>query len=89
MMFGFIFRTFMFVSVVATYTMSVWNLISSHFIEEFRKYMSNQKIEIKNVTIAQKVIFNKTMYLKQPACTKATYFAEILDCYSHLHECKH
>lgn len=82
-MFGFLLRGFVFVSVVTTYTISMWNLISSHFIREFNSYISSQKIVVNSSLLNQDDVFNKTL-----PCTTANYFANILGVYLHANQCK-
>lgn len=82
-MFGFLFRGFVFVSVVTTYTISMWSLISSHFIKEFNSYISSQKTLLSSTCSS----LPKQKEL-EPPCTKANYFADILSDYLYLYQCK-
>lgn len=72
-MFGFLFRGFLFLSVVTTYTFSVWNLICKHFIEEFNRHIN---VHNKNST-ELRYVFNKTD--SEENCTIANYFESILN----------
>lgn len=86
-MFALLFRGFVFVSVVTTYTFSVWNLITKHFIDEFSAYLNNKESVIRNTSTTPYVSPKHDLDSRR-VCTKQNLFAELLYDYLHLHECK-
>lgn len=73
-MFGFIFRGFLFLSIVTTYTLSVWNLICGHFVEQFNKQIRTEKaVENNNISNVETDV--------NIVCTKEHYFASMLEDY--------
>lgn len=77
-MFALLFRGLLFISVVATYTFSVWNMISKHFIEEFNKHLTTQRDVTNTPNIEQ----------GGEVCVKADVFAMVLHDYLHFNECR-
>lgn len=77
-MFALLLRGLLFISVVTTYTFSVWNMISRHFIEEFNKHLTTQR----------DVINTRNTEQGGHVCVTPNVFAKVLYDYLHSNECK-
>lgn len=42
-MIGLMLRSLFFISILTTYTLSVWNIIDNYFREEFKKYLNSKE----------------------------------------------
>lgn len=73
-MIGLMLRSLFFISIVTTYTLSVWNLIDNYFREEFKKYLNNEQST--NSQVNRSDIANTSYKVAKSTCTVVEIFLQ-------------
>lgn len=81
-MFGLLLRGVLFLSIVAAYTMGVWNLIENYFLHEFKKYLSSEFKVNKYANpkyLEQTQTMLKSDHYPVQKCNKRNFYQKFMD----------